>query len=1176
MSERPAWSANDIAAALGSPAPTPEQRAVIEAPMESMLVVAGAGSGKTETMASRVLWLVANGYVRPEEVLGLTFTRKASIELSTRLAYKIRGLRAQGPGVQDRGTDPDESGAEMGLAPTVSTYHAYAGRIVAEHGLRRGIEPDVRLLTEAARWQIAHEVVTSFTGDMGEMDLAESTVVQAVLDVCGELSEHLVEPDVMATWLLSAAEAVEDLPGARGKKATKEGRDLAGALRKKALIVPLVLAYQQAKAGRSAMDFSDQMAIAARLARDCPEVGASERHRYRVVLLDEFQDTSEAQMVLLSSLFAAAEPDETPIPVVAVGDPHQSIYGWRGASATTLRQFPQRFGTGSAAQTPVLSLSTSWRNSQAVLAAANAVAEPLRRGSAVPVAQLRPAPGAGAGQVDLLRAATHLDEAAQIAAWVRRQWFTGEGECSGVSAAVLCRSRAQFDTVVPALREVGLPVEVVGLGGLLNAPELVDLVALLWAVQEPSRGEALIRLLAGPVCRLGAADIDALWAWARVLVQDHPDEEASLGEALDHLPRRGWVSSTGKALSEAAWHRLRLLGNAIARVRSLVGLPLPDLLVEAERSIGLDIEVAADPDVPQGWSRAHLDALIDIASGFVASADRPTLGGFLAWLEAARAHERALEDVEIPELAEVSVSAGSVQVLTIHAAKGLEWDVVAVPGMADGIFPVIKGGPTFDGSTSGRQPVDDHSVAPPQPGQPLPPEGWRFKAYQHKGWLTGIGSLPYPLRGDREGLPMLNVDVDSTHALTQSLAEVSAAGIGHRELEERRLAYVALTRARSVMLLSAPVWSTGKKPRITSRFLADVVASPDLAAQDVRVGPWASMPASDEESNPLAALEDSAPWPGTPGRRRGAMIDIVETVLTARRARPIPAVAAAAVVDPATAAGTENAAPVGSTVAVANPDAVTDPGVADPGVADPEVVDMLLAERRSRGDAAQSTIGRELPDMLSTSALLDLVQDRDRFLRRRRRPLPAPPSAAAETGTRLHAWIEQHYARATLWDDDFGDKSMAGYEPVAANESDGGLPDETAASASNLPALDVMQRHFRDSQWADQTPVAIELPVTTVLGGATVRGRIDAVFARAGGGYTVVDWKSGRAPSHAVLDERALQLEVYRMAYARLRGVPAEMVDGAFYFAATGETIFPTLSTPDTLEVRVKEAFTGR
>src|SRR5664279_748104 len=146
-------SAQAIAQALGNPVPTAEQRAVIQAPMRPLLVVAGAGSGKTETMASRVVWLVANGYVEPDQVLGLTFTRKAATELAERIGRRLRRLRHVGIWTPA----PEQDGSEvMGGTPTVSTYHSYAGRLVREHGLRLGVEPQSRLLSEAAAVSYTH------------------------------------------------------------------------------------------------------------------------------------------------------------------------------------------------------------------------------------------------------------------------------------------------------------------------------------------------------------------------------------------------------------------------------------------------------------------------------------------------------------------------------------------------------------------------------------------------------------------------------------------------------------------------------------------------------------------------------------------------------------------------------------------------------------------------------------------------------------------------------------------------------------------------------------------------------------------------------------------------------------------------------------------------------------
>src|SRR5471032_974242 len=181
-------SAQSIAVALGNPAPTAEQLAVIQAPMRPLLVVAGAGSGKTETMASRVVWLVANGYVEPDQVLGLTFTRKAATELAERIARRLRRLRHVGMWTPAQ----EEDGAEvMGGTPTVSTYHSYAGRLVRENALRLGVEPESRLLSQAAAWQFAAE---GYDGPMDDVPFAASTIINAVVDLAGEMAEHLLVP----------------------------------------------------------------------------------------------------------------------------------------------------------------------------------------------------------------------------------------------------------------------------------------------------------------------------------------------------------------------------------------------------------------------------------------------------------------------------------------------------------------------------------------------------------------------------------------------------------------------------------------------------------------------------------------------------------------------------------------------------------------------------------------------------------------------------------------------------------------------------------------------------------------------------------------------------------------------------------------------------------------------
>ncbi len=233
----------ELADLLRLPVPTAEQQAVIAAPLQPAVVVAGAGSGKTETMVSRVVWLVATGRVPADRVLGLTFTTKAAAELGSRLRSRLTALRAAG-------AVADPAGA-LG-EPTVSTYHAYAARLVAEHALRLAVEPSARLLTPASTWQVAQRVVRSYDGDLPHLDNVEATVVGWVLDLAGELAEHLVEPDRLAHWTAEFGAAVAALPRSRGSGPYAKVATALSVALGRADLVPLIGRYQQAKraAGR--------------------------------------------------------------------------------------------------------------------------------------------------------------------------------------------------------------------------------------------------------------------------------------------------------------------------------------------------------------------------------------------------------------------------------------------------------------------------------------------------------------------------------------------------------------------------------------------------------------------------------------------------------------------------------------------------------------------------------------------------------------------------------------------------------------------------------------------------------------------------------------------------------------------------------------------------------------
>ena len=1020
----------------------------------------------------------------------------------------------------------------------IGTYHAYAGRLVSDNALREGLEPSMRLITPALSWQLAAQIVAAYDGPMDEIIWTPQTVTAAVLELAGDLSEHLRDTgDVTAVGLWLTAEQ-DALPG----RVTQAVRKIIATQRAREQLLPLVSRYAAAKAAREVLDHSDQVALAARIATRHPEVGAAERARYQVVLLDEYQDTSHAQLVLLQALFGGGHP------VTAVGDPCQSIYGWRGASAGNLRRFTADFpvvarvrpfgASAPSGPAPVLQLSTSFRNSAQVLDAAAAIQEELRY-EAPDVPRLVSAPDRSRrGTVACALLDTVIDEAewvaAQVAALLAQSGAAGpEPGCapdgqpwppgpdrrtSGVrpsDIAVLCRKRSQFVPLRHAIEARGIPVEVVGLGGLLVVPEVQDVVATLRVLHDAGASDALARLLTGPRWRIGPRDLVALGRRARALARGEGDrqgtpaeppghsghwdqdaadalaeaitdltaETGSLVEALDDLGDPGAYSRTG-------YVRMHALAGELRRLRAHIGRPLADLTAEAERVLGLDIEVAARPGVDPVAARADLDAFTDVADAFTgegvagasgsfgAFGSEPTLGAFLAYLAAAQQEEFGLETGRVGE-------SNSVKLLTVHAAKGLQWPAVFVPGLALG---------------------ERSQVFPARP---------RVSTR----WTENPRLIPFGLRGDAGDLPeLLGLDASSLDSFSEACAARDLA-------EERRLMYVAATRAAFWLGCSGYWWGEGGTSRLgPSPFLEEVRRS-----GVAQVSAWAPAPEPDAE-NPLLATVEAADWPATPaGRRYEAVREaaaLVEAVL-ARGTTPQ---------DPPDPGGTHPPRPpLGGT---SPPDPTLSP--ADQGLvaAWDRDAGLLLAERaQRRGDGATQVT---LPARLSVSSLVSLARDPAELARQVRRPMPRPPAKQARRGTAFHQWLERRYGQQMLIDD---------------SDLFGPDDDETPAEGD----LAELRSRFEHSEWADRWPQAVEVPFETLVGDRLVRGRIDAVFADApGGGYDVVDWKTGQPPrSEAERHAVSVQLAAYRLAWAALAGVPVAAVRAAFHYVAHDQTVRP-------------------
>ncbi len=365
-------SAGDLVAALGI-AFSDQQLAAITAPLAPGVVVAGAGSGKTTVMAARVVWLVGTGAVRPEEVLGLTFTRKAAAELSAR----IRSALLQAGVVADRGVD--ESGEQL-----VMTYDAFAARLVAEHGLRLGFEADPTMISGATRYRLASRVVRNAAGPFDFISrLRPATVTERVLKLDADLQQHLVPPEALDRHARDLLLGWHSAPLNNRGNVYADVRRAVLAAEERLELASLVRDYQALKRHLGVVEFADQMAIAARLAGEVPQVSTALRAAFRIVLLDEYQDTSAAQARMLRGLFSGASaPEGMGHPVTAVGDPFQAIYGWRGAAVSNILTFGEDFPQPGGAPARSYALTVNRRSGPEILAVANILSQPLRAESA--------------------------------------------------------------------------------------------------------------------------------------------------------------------------------------------------------------------------------------------------------------------------------------------------------------------------------------------------------------------------------------------------------------------------------------------------------------------------------------------------------------------------------------------------------------------------------------------------------------------------------------------------------------------------------------------------------------------------------------------------------------------------------------------------------------------------
>lgn len=1147
--------------------PTRQQAAVIGADPGPTLVVAGAGAGKTETMAARVVWLVANGLVAPEQVLGLTFTRKAARELGQRIRRRLQTLADSGFLDTLPAADPRHE-ALHNIIPTVSTYDAYAGSVVREYGLLLPMEPAGRIISDTERWMIARDVVSDWpTGFTTSRSLP--SIIDDMLDLSDEMDNHLVDAERVDEECRITAAEIDGLPDRDGKalKGVDGALDAVNdALTYRRELLEVVTAYRETLSGRNLMTFGQQMSKAAQLVQSHGRVGEAQRRRFRVVMLDEYQDTGHAQRVLLQNLFGnGADPELT---VTAVGDPMQSIYGFRGATAANLAHFRTDFPTATG-PAPTLELTTSWRNPARVLDLANTVSRWSMDTDTPMVSPLSARPGAGTGEVSLGWFDTREEEldwlADDLAARYREHQAHRQDGGAPFSAAVLLRKNADARPIHDLLRARGVPVDMTAGPGLLDVPEVADVFATLRVLVDPGDDIALLRLVTGVRWNIGAADLLALARRvdqlsrrdARPAGDGPPDAPgasdetgggtsdaagltalvtgrdtdtpalATLRRRLAEIDRDSNRVSVGLAEALADLRGMENFGMSAEGVRRLTELgrelrflrryslakPLTDLVADIENMTGVRTEVLTryHRDTDRSIGTSHLDKFADVVRSFSdLSASSP--GALVDYLRSASAREKGLDP------GEVEVRTDCVQLLTVHKAKGLEWEIVAVPHATRKTYADAVKRPTVT------------------------------------SWTTNARILPSGLRGDATtgpddatGAPVLDLsDVEDRKGVVEAQDRFKVELGVHAAREDDRLFYVAVTRSEQTLLVSGAAFNNADRKPVDPSVALTLLRDRARANHPESIVTWSDlgMEYSKAELRRLEKgphhREDRVMVPENPAARN----DLIADVDRVPPAAPTAVWPRPTLTDPARDGAAAVADGIDRVRAARRhlDDGGVDCRTPDPGtLADQwdQETRVLIDEYRA---AAVPEVVVPLGARLTATEAVSLSRDRAEFARRRRRPVPMEPRPYTKRGTAFHNWVEKHYGVASLLDEDE-------------------LPGAADATLTD-PALEHLKQRFLDSRWAQRTPESVEGSYSVTLAGHVFEGRIDAVF-RDGDGWVVVDWKTGRRPIGAELTAAELQLAVYRLAWAKVqsirlgRTVSPDSVRAAFHYVLSNDTYEP-------------------
>jgi DNA helicase-2/ATP-dependent DNA helicase PcrA len=634
-----------------------EQLEAIQSGEGPLLIIAGAGTGKTTAITERIKWLVSSGEVKPFEILALTFTEKAAREMEERVDVVM----------------------PMGYTQMwISTFHAFGDRVLHQEALNTGLDPHFTLMTEAEAHLFVRKHLFEFELDYFRPHGNPTKFITGILQHFSRLKDEDVSPNEYLRWAqslnkktatqraLKKTESTEKIDSVSSRKLSdsvlreevKRTLELARAYRK----------YEELKVKDSLMDFSDLISNTLKLFRARPSILKRYQNQFKYILVDEFQDTNIVQNELVVLL---AGPRKN---LTVVADDDQSIYKWRGAAVSNVLQFKQRFP-----EAKIVVLTKNYRSTQKILDHAYQLIQnnnpdrlEVKEGIEKKLVAVK---NKGQERIKFFRLDRVENEAEAVASEIKKL-AVDDKEYEFKDIAILVRANAHAESFTRALYRFGIPYQFLGPGMLLKQPEVKELIAYLKILYNLEDDVAMYSVLAMECFDVSPRDLALLVSFAKKY-------NFSLFEAVEEMAKEKLKVGSWIKISQDAAHKLAKIGEMIHRHLKLVPKETAgQILYYFLEDTGLLKKLTEYESIVEERKALNISKFFDKLKSYETEHTDASIYAVVDWLNL------SLEMGESPLASEVDWSENNaVNILTAHSAKGLEFPVVFLVNLVPQRFP---------------------------------------------------------------------------------------------------------------------------------------------------------------------------------------------------------------------------------------------------------------------------------------------------------------------------------------------------------------------------------------------------------------------------------------------------------------------------------------------------------